>query len=197
MTWATTLAGALEHPDPLGATLDLAREDRRIDTFGASLVFESSPPAGMLSDHLARVDRAFRLGARVAETGVAPEVFMQNRHRRGIPISEGMSVDALEPGSLWVPLKPSTRILKSVAVTGVVVVGTAISYLNGAFDLVDHLTDDDPSPSKVYIIHEAPKPQPILEIRIRRDGEGVDITLKATGSGYQLDAAQPIPQLEP
>jgi hypothetical protein len=196
MAWASTLVDALERPNSLDAIMALPRDTQRIDSFDVDLVFESAPPTGWVAEHLVLVDRGFRLGTRVAEADLSPIAFMQNRHRRGIPVADGMVVGAFEPGSLRVSLKPSKRILKSAA-KGFVVIGTSISYLNGAFDFVDHVTDHEPHSAPVYYIQQAPKPQPALEIRIRRDDEGVDITLKATGERYQLDAAKPIQQLGP
>jgi hypothetical protein len=193
MAWAEDIIAVLGRGDPLPAILELPSDARRIESFDVTLFFDVPPPAGVLSREIATLDRAFRLGARVAETGVPLD---PHHRRRGIPILAGMTVEAVDPGSLWVALKPSKRILKSIG-TGVVVVGTALGYLNGAYDALDNVFGDDESESPVYAIPLPTQPAPTVRIELRRDDESVELELKVSGEHYRLEKAKPLPQLEP
>jgi hypothetical protein len=142
------------------------------------------------------VDRAFRLAARFAERDESLEDFLSQR-RRGLPVLDGLVVEAIEPGSLHLRLRPSKRMRKHLKKQGLAELALAVAILNGAFDFVGKVLPDAPDDRPARMQQPAPPPQAEYRIVVvvKRGDETSRIVIVATGTGYRLDAATEDPPI--
>jgi len=196
-SWAEQLIPVLSSEDPFIAAAAMPGPERQVDDLSAELIFDAPPAAGVLADYVILIDRAFRLGARFVESEMSAHEFRAGR-RKGTPVAEGMLVEVVEAGSLRIPLRPSRRIRKSMA-AGVVVVGTAVAYLNSGFDFFDHLKGADEPKPQIFLLPEQQHSAPHrLMIRLRRGDEVIEVILDGGDrEGYRLKEVKPLRELEP
>lgn len=184
-------------------TLDGLGGDRdRLDDFRVEMRFEELPAAGWLAAQIVDVDRAFRWGARFVETNMTAAEFLSQR-RRAVAVADGLIVDALQPGSLRIRLKPSKRMRKRLRKVGLKEVGLVVAILVGTAEFVDRVTPDhaqQPLPPDIYVIQSPPYvPEHELVIHLRGGDEEIDLVLRAAdGSDYRLlEPGPPHRQLPP
>lgn len=146
--WSQAVRQILEAEDPWSE----AREHPEI-LQGAEVAViahvEAGTPLGSLLDLATAIDRSFRLATRSAETG-EPIAMLRERGGRPIPVSQGLQVADVEPGSLRLLSDPSLRIRQALDSNGLRVVLAFCSIIGGTTATVELIEgDDQPTPIAV------------------------------------------------
>jgi hypothetical protein len=198
--WGQQIKAIIGSDDPLSAVESASPDIQFLDDLRLRLYFPVPPPMGILAREMAKVDRGFRYGARLAETGMSVDEFRSRSRPPILPLRDGLIVQELTFGSLEVKFNASPRIKKSLK-QGAIVVVTATAYLNDSFGIRDHLPGVGDKPRAAYLV-PAPEPERQLDIGLVRGNELVTLTLQAPdGFVYLLPELKaspitPLPQLE-
>lgn len=160
----------------LGADLDVVAEA------------EPGTPAGLLTDQMQALDRAFRWATRASENN-EDEAHLLRRGGRPIPVADGLVVARVEEGSLRIPQSASRGIQKALDSTGLRVVLAVLALIGASVDAIDLLDSaraprESDAPAETHFVVPVHGGKLDLyapgssELRFRKDGETVVIRLQ-------------------
>jgi hypothetical protein len=189
---AQRIEAVLAVDDPLSMAEEMPSDFQRLDDLALRLYFPVSPPMGLLAREMAKVDRGFRIGARLAETGMSAAELRSRSRPPSLPLRDGLVVEELAFGSLEIKFRPSPRIKKNLKRGAILIVG-ATAYLNDDLSLLDHFSGANDKPAPMYL---APSPalRGQLDVGLVRGNDLVTLTLQAPdGFVYQLPQLKAAP----